>query len=79
MRSGASEVAFALMRLEKDPNLGHALTGDLAGYRSLDFNLKGSGAYRAIYRADEVDRVILVYMVGPHENIYVRAKRRLQG
>jgi len=79
MRHAATEAALQLKRLEDDPTIGHALIGDLQGYRSLDFNIKGSGAYRAIYRIDEYEQSIIVYMVGPHENFYDRAKRRVHG
>lgn len=78
LRHASTEAALQLMKLETDPQCGHALVGDLQGYRALEFNLKGSGAYRAIYRIDEAERVVIVYMVGPHENFYIRAKRRIQ-
>lgn len=39
--------------------------------------MKGSGAYRAIYAVFDVERVCLVFIVGPHENIYRKAERRL--
>lgn len=60
-------VSRHLLRLENEPMAGHPLSGNLHGTRSLEFNLRGSGAYRAVY---------VVLIVGPHENIYARAKRR---
>ncbi len=65
-----------LLKLEENPILGHVLAGSLRGARSLEFTLKGSGAYRAVYVVDDVDRVCVVFIVGSHENIYKRAERR---
>lgn len=56
--------------------MGHPLQGSLSGVRALGFNLKGSGAYRAVYTVIERDRVCVVFLVGPHENIYKTAERR---
>jgi hypothetical protein len=64
--------------LEADPFVGHTLSGDLAGVRSLEFSLPG-GAYRAVYVALTKDRICLVFMVGPHEGFYARAARRAKG
>ncbi len=56
--------------------LGHVLQGSLRGVRALEFNRKGGGAYRALYTVVDRDRVCVVFLVGPHENIYKTAKRR---
>lgn len=56
--------------------LGHTLTGSLRGTRSLELNFKGSGAYRAVYTMIDEDRVCIIFIVGPHENIYKKAERR---
>jgi len=53
------------------------LTGNLRGCRSLGFSLKGSGQYRAVYVVLDDESVCLVFIVGPHENIYGKAERRL--
>ncbi len=68
----ASEIA----RLEDEPYLGHPLTGSLRGCRSLEFNLRGGGAYRAVYLVLENERVCLVFLVGAHEGLYAMAERR---
>ncbi len=65
------------MKLEDDPYLGHILSGSLKGTRSLEFSLKGSGVYRAVYVVLHDNRVYLVFIVGPHENIYDKAERRV--
>ena len=65
----------AIRALEDDPLRGHPLTGSLKGARSLDFSLKG-GAYRAVYSVLDAERTCLVFIVGPHENIYQKAERR---
>jgi hypothetical protein len=63
--------------LETEPTRGHILTGSLRGTRSLEFSLNGSGVYRAVYIVRNDRRVCLVFIVGPHENIYDRAERRV--
>jgi mRNA-degrading endonuclease RelE of RelBE toxin-antitoxin system len=65
----------ALLRLKAEPAAGHLLSGDLAGYRSLEFSMPG-GAYRAVYYVDDEARSCVVFIVGPHEGIYQRAARR---
>jgi mRNA-degrading endonuclease RelE of RelBE toxin-antitoxin system len=72
-------VTAALLQLEDDPLRGHALKQSLRGARSLEFSLSGvSTAYRAVYIIIEPDRVCLVFLIGPHENIYEKAERRLR-
>jgi len=66
----------AVLKLENDPMLGHVLQGSLRGVRALEFTLKGGGAYRALYTILGSDRVCVVFLVGPHENIYQTAERR---
>jgi hypothetical protein len=44
----------------------------------MEFTVKGSGAFRAAYGVLEPDAVCLVVIVGPHENIYDRAERRVE-
>jgi mRNA-degrading endonuclease RelE of RelBE toxin-antitoxin system len=74
---GQAEVALrSILRLEENPELGHSLTGKLKGARALEFNLKRSGAYRALYVVHPIDKVCTVFIIGPHENIYAKAERR---
>jgi mRNA interferase RelE/StbE len=75
-RGHAARIDSALSELARNPELGHVLKGSLRGARSLEFNVKGAGAFRAIYLVFELERVCLVFIVGPHENIYARAERR---
>jgi mRNA-degrading endonuclease RelE of RelBE toxin-antitoxin system len=77
LRPWVAEATRALLTLEGDPHRGHTLTGSLRGCRSLEFSLKGSGVYRAVYVALDPERVCLVFIVGPHENIYAKAERRV--
>ena len=51
--------------LEKNPELGKALTANLAGLWSLRF-----GDYRAIYQIKQNELVILVLKLGHRKNIY---------
>lgn len=76
LRPWTFQATRALLRLEEDPYAGHPLTGILRGTRALEFNLKGSGAYRAVYTVLANDLVCVVLIVGSHENIYERAERR---
>jgi mRNA-degrading endonuclease RelE of RelBE toxin-antitoxin system len=76
LKNRRPEAARAILALEENPELGHALTGSLRGARALEFNLKGSGAYRAVYAVLDEERLCIVFIVGPHENIYKKAERR---
>lgn len=76
LRPWSEQATSQLRRLEDDPTVGHALTGFLRGTRSLDFTLKGGGAYRAVYIVLDDANVCVVLVVGTHENIYERAERR---
>jgi hypothetical protein len=76
LRPHIDRAAMAIAQLESNPYLGHTLTGSLKGARSLEFSLPGSGAHRAIYFVIEDERLCVVLMVGPHENIYDKAERR---
>jgi mRNA-degrading endonuclease RelE of RelBE toxin-antitoxin system len=78
LRAHTGRVTRALLKLEEDPFLGHPLAGSLKGTRALEFSLPGSGVYRAVYVVSDATRVCLVLIVGPHENIYDRAERRVK-
>jgi mRNA-degrading endonuclease RelE of RelBE toxin-antitoxin system len=78
LRSWKPEVHKKINQLEEDAYAGHALTGNLRGSRALAFNLKGSGAFRALYYLITDDRICLVYLIAPHENVYREVERRIQ-
>ena len=65
------EATAEILRLEDEPGAGTRSSGSLRGARSLEFNLKGSGAYRAVYTILDADRVCLVFIVGPHVRIFM--------
>ncbi|MBA2467926.1 MAG: type II toxin-antitoxin system RelE/ParE family toxin [Chloroflexia bacterium] len=69
-------VVREIQTLKANPLAGHALKGTLRGARALEFNLKGGGAYRAVYTIVDNERVCIVFVVGSHENIYKVAERR---
>ncbi len=77
LRSHKDRIEEALGELETNPLAGHTLKGSLTGLRSLDFTVKGSGAFRAVYAVFDDDTVCLIVIVGPHENIYDVAERRV--
>lgn len=76
-RAYTDRVTRALLKLEDDPSQGHSLAGNLKGMRSLEFSLPGGGVYRAVYRVIDETRECLVFIIGPHENIYDKAERRV--
>jgi mRNA-degrading endonuclease RelE of RelBE toxin-antitoxin system len=78
LRQHREQIGEALGRLETNPLAGHALRGSLYNLRALEFTAKGSGAFRAVYGVLDTDAVCLVVIVGPHENIYDRAERRVE-
>ena len=77
LRPHSDKVTRAIAKLEGDPFLGHTLSESFKGAHSLAFSLPGSGAYRAVYFLLDDSSVCLVVIVGPHENIYDRAQRRV--
>ena len=77
LRAWNADLLRHLAQLETNPEAGHLLKGALRGCRSLEFNLKGSGAYRAVYIADPTRQVCTIFLIGPHENIYREAERRV--
>jgi mRNA-degrading endonuclease RelE of RelBE toxin-antitoxin system len=78
LRQHREQIGEAVLRLEMTPLAGHTLKGTLNGLRSLEFTVRGSGAFRAVYGVLEAETVCLVLIVGPHENIYERAERRVE-
>mgnify|MGYP001256912785 CR=1 FL=1 len=73
----SEEVIEHLKILKNDPEKGHPLTGSLQGARSLEFSSKGSGQYRAAYVYIIKDSKVTIFMVGPHENFYKQALKRV--
>lgn len=78
LRQHREQIGEVLGLLEEIPTAGHLLKGTLNRLRSLEFTVKGSGAFRAVYGVLDTDAVCLVVLVGPHENIYDRAERRVE-
>ncbi len=77
LRPWTEQATNAVLLLEEDPYRGHVLSGSLRGARALEFSLRGGGAYRAVYGVSEERRRCLVFIIGPHENIYDKAERRI--
>ncbi len=76
LKQNKDQATREILKLEDNPQLGHTLTGSLRGTRSLEFNLKGGGAYRAIYTILDDQRICVVFLVRSHENVYKEAERR---
>ena len=76
LKQHQAQATREILKLEANPHLGHTLTGSLRGARSIEFNLKSGGAYRAVYTILDDRRICVVFLVGPHENIYKEAERR---
>lgn len=77
LRQHREQIAASLSRLEDDPLAGHLLRGTLHQLRSLEFTVKGSGPFRAVYGVLTSDAICLVIVAGPHENINERAERKV--
>ena len=72
------EVVDAILELETSPKKGHELKGNLQGARALEFSIKGSGQYRAAYLLLEDRRTCIVFAIGPHENFYNWAAKKIK-
>lgn len=70
------EVVEIILVLEKEPNAGHSLKGNLHRFRALEFSLPGSGQYRAAYVIIEDKKTCVVFAIGPHEGFYDNVKLR---
>lgn len=80
LRHDLKRALSEISSLEDDPTKGHTLKGSLSGARALEFSLKGGGQYRAIYHLHDDGTIVvcIVFMVGPHENIYRMAETRYE-
>jgi addiction module RelE/StbE family toxin len=80
LRHDLNRAIREIMALETNPTKGHTLRGSLSGARALEFSLKGGGAFRAIYHIVDEETIVVcvVFMVGPHENIYRMAQSRYE-
>lgn len=78
LRHQKKEAIRKLFALEKNPfKKTSPLQGNLKGYRSFSFSLKGAGAFRAILKILNTEEVVLLILVGPRENLYRKAQRRV--
>lgn len=76
LKNRRDQAVRTILRLEQQPHLGHPLVGGLRGVRSLKVSLPGGAVHRAAYILVEEERVVVVFLVGPHENFYKKAERR---
>ena len=75
LRKQDKEVLDTNIRLlMKNPNLGEAKKGDLAGIRVHKFPINQQQALLA-YAANAVEKVIILLAYGSHENFYRDLKR----
>lgn len=74
LRPWLDRIFEILAELEADPLRGEPLTGGLKGSRSLKFNLRGSGAFRAAHVI--MGQTCVVYYIGTRENAYAEMERR---
>jgi len=59
-----------------EPDIGEAKKGDLSGLRVHKFNFKGQ-QFLIAYLFEK--NSIILYMIGSHENFYLKLKRYLKG
>lgn len=74
-KSGINQDALHrnLKKLSKNPyTTSKSKTGDLQGYRAMDFN-KG---YRLLFEIDEINKEVIVVSIDNHEDAYRKAKIR---
>lgn len=74
-----AQILKELQALHSNPLVGHELSGQFRGYRSLKLYVKGSGEYRALYSVDEAASLIIVHWISTRENFYEEAERHLFG
>jgi len=74
----SGKVTEHLKVLKTNPLKGHPLSGSLQGARALDFTMKGSGQFRAAYFYFPDENVVIIFLVGPHENFYQMAEKRIK-
>lgn len=70
------EVIKIILVLEKKPDAGHSLKGNLHQFRALEFSLPGSGQYRTAYVVIEEKKTCVIFAIGPHEGFYENVKLR---
>lgn len=62
-----------LKKLKTNPYISsRAKTGDLQGYRAMDFN-KG---YRLVFKIDEETKEVIILSIDCHDTAYKNAKKR---
>lgn len=72
------EAVNKLLELENNPaDKISSLSGILKGLKSYKFNLP-DGDYRAILKIYKDDSVCLLILIGPRENLYKQAARRVK-
>lgn len=63
-----------LLQLQRNPYItSKAKTGDLQGFRAMDFN-KG---YRLLFEIDETNKAVNIISIDNHDNAYKKAKQRI--
>ena len=67
-----------ILNLEDNPLKGEPLKGKLKDCRGIKFTLPGKGDYRVLYVPKEPSKVCLVFFIGPRENIYEEAVRKVE-
>lgn len=59
-----------------EPDIGEAKKGDLSGFKVHKFNFKG---YQFLIAYLSEKNNIILYMIGSHEDFYLKMKRYLKG
>jgi mRNA-degrading endonuclease RelE of RelBE toxin-antitoxin system len=66
LRQHRDRIEEVIGGLEVNPLAGHLLKGTLNPLRSVEFNARGSGAFRATYAVLNENAICLIVIVGPH-------------
>ncbi len=70
-------LAELVASLKHDPKQYPKKSGKLADARAASLRYRGRASWRAVFRLDEADRSVLVLSLGPHDDAYDAAKRRM--
>ena len=74
------EAVKELLKLEDNPKekSSSLAGGHFQGLYSYSFTLKGAGSYRAIFDLIEENKVCLLIVIGPRENFYRTARKKVK-
>jgi mRNA-degrading endonuclease RelE of RelBE toxin-antitoxin system len=70
-------LAHLVAELKRDPKQFPKKSGKLANARAASLRYRGRESWRAVFRLDEANRTVFVMSLGPHDDAYADAERRM--